>query len=339
VTAGHEEWLWSWRKGDAMDGDAYRSFGLDDADGPPIEEEPWASIRSAIYVLAREIYELEVGCSNDAIVLTGSVTSERVKAAIASLFGRYSGSVRNELEVAAPFEPAGGGASPRTKLGDEAVTVTRHPSITPGDAARPGEVFEFTVDLRSTAEAGTQGTPVALSGLPPGWKEVRVDVEVFCDSIDFNDEDDRLGVVMVFPDGTSRPCAFRGRVRPDAAVGATFRLMVTFEQGGRHVGSAVRHIPVEQGSGHQQGGAIAPTAIARGNLRLVQHIPPATLMVKIIEGTGNKWTWSLKANGGGPYKAAPWRGDIRTPSISRGGCCSCVRTFGRAASTRASCGA
>ena len=124
----------------AMDGIVYRGFGLDDAGGPPIEEEPWASVRSAIYVLAREIYWLDAAISKGAIVLTGSVTSERVKAAIAALFHRHVGSVRNELEVAAPFEPAGGVLSRKeTTFAGWADPVTRHPSITPENAARPGE--------------------------------------------------------------------------------------------------------------------------------------------------------------------------------------------------------
>ncbi len=294
-----------------MDGGAYHAFGLDDVGGPPIEREPWSSLRSAIYVLAREIYMMDVTFSIDAIVLMGSVTSERVKAAIAALFSGHAGSVRNELEVAAPFEPAGGILSARTLVADEDGTVTRHPSITPGEAAHPGQAFEFTVDLGSTAGAGTQGAPVALSGLPPGWTEVRVDVEVFCDSIAFDDEEGRFGAVVVFPDGTSRPWAFRGCVRPDAAVGTTFRLMVTFEHGGRHAGSAVRHIPVEQGFGTPQRlPGTASTAIASGSLRLVQGVPPATLMVKIIAASAGKWTWSLSATGGGPYKAARWRDEI-----------------------------
>jgi hypothetical protein len=297
-----------------MDGIVYRGFGLDDAGGPPIEEEPWASVRSAIYVLAREIYWLDAAISRGAIVLTGSVTSERVKAAIAALFDRHVGSVRNELEVAAPFEPAGGILSSKagTTFAGWADPVTRHPSITPENAARPGEAFEFTVDLAATAEAGTQGAPVPLSGLPLGWTEVRVDVEVFCDSIVFDDEKDRLNTVTVLRDGTSRPCAFRGRLRPDAAVGTTFRLMVTFEQGGRHAGSAVRRITVEQSSGNpHQASAIGPAATASGSLRLVRGAPPATLMVKIIGGSVGKWTWSLRTNvGGTPYRAARWSEEI-----------------------------
>jgi hypothetical protein len=169
MTTGHEEWLWSWRKGGAMDGDAYRAFGLDDAAGPPIDEEPWVSVRSAIYVLAREIYCMDVDSSKDRILLTGSVTSERVKAAIAALLSGHAKPVHNELEVAAPFEPAGGGVPPPLIV--ENGMVTRYPSIIPGNGARPGEVFEFTVDLASTPEIGTQGGPVALSGLPAGWTE------------------------------------------------------------------------------------------------------------------------------------------------------------------------
>jgi hypothetical protein len=169
VTAGPEEWLWLWRKAGAMQEGAYRAFGLDDTGGLPIEEKPWASIRSAIYTLAREVYWLDVVFSKDAIVLRGSVTSERVKAAIASLFSQNAEALRNELEVAAPFEPAGGIPSTQTILADETATVTRYPSITSSEAARPGEAFEFTVDLCATAEAETQGAPVALSSLPLGW--------------------------------------------------------------------------------------------------------------------------------------------------------------------------
>jgi hypothetical protein len=163
VTAGPEEWLWSWRKCGVMQEGTYRAFGLDDTGGPPIEEKPWASIRSAIYALAREVYWLDVVLAKDAIVLRGSVTSERVKAAIASLLSQEAGAVRNELEVAAPFEPAGGMPSTQTILADGTGTVTRHPSITLGEAARPGDTFEFTVDLRATAEAETQGVPPSSS--------------------------------------------------------------------------------------------------------------------------------------------------------------------------------
>jgi CHAT domain len=118
--------------------------------------------------------------------------------------------------------------------------------------------------------------------------------------------------VTVFLDGTSRPCAFRGRVRPDTAVGTTFKLTVTFEHGGRHVGSAIRRIPVKQGSsGRQPEAPISSSAIVSGDLRLSQGIPPATLLVKIIAGPFGKWTWSLKANGGdGPYTAARWREEV-----------------------------
>jgi CHAT domain len=313
MTEGREDWVWLWRKGGAMDGVVYRLFGLNDAGGPPIEEEPWASIRSAIYVMAREIYSLEVARSQNAIVLIGSVTSERVKAAISVLFSRHVSSVRNELEVAAPFEPAGDAASAGAAFAEESATVTRYPSITPGDVARPGGPFEFTVDLSAMAGTETQGSPVALSGLPPGWTEVRVDVEVFCDSIIFADENDRLGAVTVFRDGTSRPCNFRGRLRLDSAAGTTFRLMVTFEISGRHAGSAVRHISVEQGSDvPPPEGAIVPAGIAVvGGLRLVQGIPPATLMIKIIEGSGEKWTWSLRPNGSDArYKAKRWTEEV-----------------------------
>jgi hypothetical protein len=130
MTAAGEDWRWSWRKGGATEGGNYYPFGLNDDGGPPIEEEPWASVRSAIYLLAREIYSMDVTSSRDGILLTGSVTSEQVKAAIASLLGRHAEPVRNELEVAAPFQPAGGGAP--SALVVETNTVTRILRSSPG---------------------------------------------------------------------------------------------------------------------------------------------------------------------------------------------------------------
>lgn len=313
MTVENGGWTWSWRKGGVMDGGAYHAFGLDDAGGPAVEEEPWASVRSAVYVMAREIYGMNVASSDGAIVLTGSVTSGRVKAAIADLFTPHAASVRDELEVASPFEPAGAGTSARTMTAKgHAEVVTRHPSITPTDTARPGEPFAFTVDLGPTSDPATQAAPLALEGLPAGWSEVRVDLEVFCDAIAFDNENGRLGTVTVLPDGASRPCTFRGRVRADAVGGATFKLMVTFEHGGRHVGSAVRPVTIEPSPGvRQQEGAIAAPMVFAGGVRLVKDAPAATLLVKIIETSDRKWTWSLKPVGSeGPFKTANWRDEV-----------------------------
>ncbi len=55
-------------------------------------------------------------------------------------------------------------------------------------------------------------------------------MEVFCDAILFENPSDRMGVVTVLPDGSSRPAVFTGRINPDARVGDIHKITVTFEQ-------------------------------------------------------------------------------------------------------------
>ncbi len=112
-------------------------------------------------------------------------------------------------------------------------------------------------------DAATEGGPVDLKDLPAGWTEVRVVVEVFCEAILFEKPSDRLGVITVLPDGSSRPAAFRGLINPDAKVGDTHKITVTFEQSNRHAGSAVRRIRIGEGPGTGVRGkeAVAPAAV------------------------------------------------------------------------------
>ncbi|WP_455965105.1 hypothetical protein [Methylorubrum aminovorans] len=290
-----------------MDAGNYVAFGLVDTDGPPVEDEPWSGIRSSVYRLAREIFSLDVRLAGRGLTLTGSVTSEKVKARLEAIFRRVADHVCNEVEVTAPFECASL-VTDRNASTVSTESLSRFPSVTLDGEARPNEAFRFEVDLAPTPDEATKGGAVELKDLPAGWTEVRVDVEVFCDAILFQNSSDRLGVVMVLPDGSSRPAAFRCLIKPDATVGDTYKMTVLFEQEGRPAGSAVRQIRIVQGpdaGGKRKETAVPPTQ--RG-VQLVRDVQRPRLTVRIIEGSRpGVLQWSLGTPlGRVPFKTLCW---------------------------------
>lgn len=315
TTDGTQHWRWTWRKGGVMNEGTWLAFGLVDSEGPPVEDEPWSTLRSSIYVLAREIYEMDVVLAAGTLTLTGSVTSEKVRERLGAMFGLVAPELRNELVVAAPFECAGGDSnwSYQDPLAMDGATgsLTRYPAVTPGAEASPGAAFNFEVDLAAAPDGMTEGGAVELANLPAGWTEVTVDVEIFCDALIFEDAAGKHGVVTVLPDGSSRPAVFRGRIRSDAVVGDVFKLTATFEQAGRHAGSAVRRIRIEPGAASGSTGPAAVPPTGRG-VELVRDVRSALLTVKIIEGSvAGVLTWSLSTpRRSGPFKTGAWREQI-----------------------------
>lgn len=311
TVGGSDPWRWTWTNSGFMDRDAWLALGLMDGGGPPIDDEPWASIRSAIYGVARQIYRMEIVSGGGAIVLTGSVTSERVKRLLTVLLERASAAVRNDLEVAAPFECATGDVTATEPTADDR-SVTRHPSITPRTAARVGRPFGFAVDLGALPDHGTQGGAVELTGLPPGWGEIRIDVDVFCDAIAFDDDGDRGRFITLFPDGSSRPAVFEGRVKPGTPSGVPLKLKVMFEQDGRHAGSAMRRIEVEPGDPSASSGPAARPVAAAGSVEILGQVRAPTLTINISETShSGRLHWRLSApSGDAPYRTRSWKGDI-----------------------------
>ena len=307
---GTGNWIWVWRKGGVMVGTTYVAFGLSDEGGPPVEEEPWSGIRSSVYKLAREIFELDVRLVGQALTLSGSVTSEKVKARIEAIFRAVSDRLRNEVKVTAPFENASLATERRPPVPAE--SLSRYPSIRPDGDARPNGVFRFEVDLASEPDGATEGGAVELRDMPAGWNEVRVDVEAFCDAIIFEKPSDKSGVITVLPDGSSRPAAFKGLIRPDAKVGDAHKMTVVFEQSGRFAGAAVRRILIVAGSeADSQGREAALPAVERG-VQLVRDVQRPLLSVKIIEGsTKGVLQWSLGTpRQGPPFKTLDWSGEV-----------------------------
>ncbi len=307
TTDGLGHWNWAWRKGGVMDAGTYVAFGLVDTDGPPVEDQPWSGIRSSVYKLAREIFALDVRLAGKALTLSGRVTSEKVKARLEAIFRTVADNLRNEVEVTAPFECASL-VTDRTASSVTSGSLCRYPSVTLEDDARAGEAFRFEVDLASAPDDATEGGAVELKDLPAGWTEVLVDVEVFCDAIIFEKPSDRMGVIKVLPDGSSRPASFEGLIKPEARAGDTYKITVTFEQADRHAGSAVRRIRISEGpeAGVRGKAAVVPAAV-RG-VELVRDAQAPLLTVKIIEGsTPGVLHWSLRTPlGNAPFKTTDW---------------------------------
>ena len=308
------EWNWAWRKGGVMNEGRYLTLGLMDTDGPPVEDEPWSRIRSSIYTLAREIFRMDVMLVGKAITLSGSVTSEKVKASIGALFRSVAEGLRNDLEVTAPFRSANvpwietAAVVPAESDG----SLRRFPSVTPNGDARPGEAFRFEVDLAQARDRGTEGPAVELTDLPVGWTKVEVVVEVFCDAIIFETPSDNRGIVTILPDGSSRPAAFHGTIKSDAEVGKVHGLMVYFEQEGRHAGSAVRRVRIEKGAATATPEIEVAVPIAERGVVLVRDVRRPLLTIKIIEGSApGHLTWSLSTPRGPiPFKTLSWSGQV-----------------------------
>lgn len=310
TSEGIGDWIWAWRKGGVMDGTTYVAFGLADEGGPPVEEEPWSGVRSSVYKLAREIFTLDVSFDGEVLTLGGSVTSERVKARLEAIFRVVTDRLRNEVEVTAPFENASLGTDRRPHAPTE--SVSRYPSVALNGDARPNEVFRFEVDLAPKPDGAIEGGAIEFNDLPAGWTEVRVDVEVFCDAILFEEPSDRSGLITVLSDGSSRSAAFEGLIRPDAVVGNTYKMTVLFEQAGRHAGSAVRRIRVHEGAKAGAQGREAAVPVGERGLHLVRDVQRPILTVKIIEGSApGVLQWSLGTpRQGTPFKTLDWSGEV-----------------------------
>ncbi|TXM73735.1 CHAT domain-containing protein [Methylobacterium sp. WL69] len=314
TTDSFGEWNWAWRKDGVRYEGRYLAFGLIDADGPPVEDEPWSRIRSSIYTLAREIFRLDVSLAEKAITLSGRVTSEKVKSSIAALFRGVSESLRNDLEVTAPFKSANVPWIETAAVlpAESAASLRRFPTVTPNGDARPGEAYQFEVDLAATPDGVTEGGVVEVKDLPAGWTEMQVAVEAFCDWIVFETPSGNEGIVTILSDGTSRPAVFRGTIRPDADVGKAYKLTVTFDQEGRHAGSAVRRIRIEKGTatGTPEAEVVAPAAV-RG-VELVRDVRSPILTIKIIEDSDSRdLTWSLSPERGPvPFRTMMLAGKI-----------------------------
>ncbi|WP_264048930.1 CHAT domain-containing protein [Methylobacterium flocculans] len=312
TTDGAGHWTWAWRKGGVVDAGNWIAFGLIDTDGPTVEEEPWSRIRSSVYKLAREIYGMEVTLAGTAIALTGSVTSEKVKAGLGAMFRNAAESLRNDLEVTAPFECANAPWVETATAVPPSESLTRYPSVTPDGDASPGEIFQFKVDLAPTPDGMTEGDPVKLRDLPAGWTEVQVTAEVNFPAIVFERPEDGKGIIAIMPDGSSRPAVFRGRIRPDAEVGSICKMSVMFEYQDRHAGAAVRRIPIQKGTkSGTQGIAVGMPPAGRG-IQLVRNAEKPVLTVKIMEGSSpGKLMWSLKAlQGPTRFKTVSWMEEI-----------------------------
>lgn len=311
---GIGEWTWAWRKGGVMDRAIYVPFGLSDEGGPPVEEKPWSGIRTSVYKLAREIFALEVRLSGEALTLVGRVTSVKAKAELGAIFRAVTARLRNEIEVTAPFENASLLADRVPPVPTE--TLSRYPSVVPEGHARPNETFRFQVDLAPEPDGATEGGAIELKDLPAGWAEVRMDVEVFCDVIVFERLADRSGVVTILPDGSSRPAAFEGTIRPDAVVGDTYKMTVLFEQSGRHAGSAVRRFRIEEGPAAGEGAG----EVAERGVQIVRDVRGPLLTVKIIGGSNpGVLQWSLSTpREGTPFKTVDWSDEINLKSDPSG---------------------
>lgn len=312
TTDGSGHWTWKWRKNGVVDAGNWIAFGLVDTEGPPVENEPWSRIRSLVYKLAREIYEMEVMLAGTAITLTGSVTSEKMKAGLGVMFRAAAENLRNDLEVTAPFECASETGVETATAVMPSQSLTRYPSVTPNGDAYPGEIFQFEVDLSPTPDGLTEGAPVELKDLPAGWTEVKVIVEVFFDVIAFDRPEDGKGVITVLPDGSSRPAVFRGRIRQDAKVGENYKMSVLFEHQDRHAGAAVRRIPIRKGTETGTRGIEVGMPTVGRALELVRNVEKPILTVKIMQGSSpGRLMWSLKApHGPTRYKTVSWMEEI-----------------------------
>lgn len=290
-------------------------LALSDVDGPDVEVEPWASLRSSVYVLARDIFSLEVASAMDRIELSGTVASEKVKGLLGGLFREVARELLNVIEVTAPFSPAADEDSDLCRVApvsrnDE--SVMRHPSIIPHTDARPGEPFSFEVDLPIAPAPDTDGPAVELKDLPAGWSDIRVGVVVVCDEIEFKGDAGPKGYVTVFRTGASNPARFDAWVKPDVAPGSSFLLRVLFNQENRHAGSAARTIVVDAPVAPVRSQVPATARASTGiGVSLGREIISPTLNVTIVADTNpGSYHWVMGVAPGVQCAAPNWQGKV-----------------------------
>ncbi len=124
---------------------------------------------------------------------------------------------------------------------DESQSITRHPSVEPLWAARPGERLALRVDLLLEQAEGVEGVPITVTGLAPDWKQLPIGVRLLCAGMDFEPEAEE-GVVLVQRNKPSLAATFTGTVKPDAS--GELLVVATFEYEGRFCGAVQRRIPL-----------------------------------------------------------------------------------------------
>lgn len=303
-------WKWTW----VISPNDVREVlppSLQDTGCPDIDNEEWVSLRLAIYLLAQDIYDLEIVVDGNRVTLGGCVTSVAARSALVALISSHGLEVTDRLRIEPVFSSASGAGDgvsrrPVDENHEFAAPLELHPTIAAESDPEPEERFRFVVDLRDILDPSTDGS-VTLRGLPAGWSTIDVGVEIVAPGLSF-DEGKDVGAIKVHRDGRSEAAEFLALVDPDVA---TISVLALFKHGGRHAGSARKEFQLRMRpalraqSGRVAGNAPAPAA---PRVSIDPGAVAPALTVAIINAGDDLFVWR--------YTAPPGMGeDRRTETI------------------------
>lgn len=274
-----------------------------------------------------DVRKLSLRLTGDTLTISGEVGSERSRSAAKRFALSFNGvfKVRNELDVVGYLAPATDDgldsffgdvevpkrrASTRkrdldrsinrrdtpTAVSDPAagpVEVVRQPSVSRTGELSAGNWVDLIVDLASNP---VEGSPrIVVGRFPHDWAEIEVSVQLFANWASRVEVVEP--VVVLLPDGPSRPAAFRCLVAADHVKGSPANVLVSFAHGVRQCGSL--NVDVGGETVIEPIKAEAPTSFATSVAIGPDTIGP-TLSISIFSsGSGRQvWMWRALVPGG-----------------------------------------